>query len=82
MERKKVLDPIRSHSFRLKLDLLVHAVQAVLPAPLVLRDSREFAVKLVSPAQLAPQVVADREVFLVFLAKMLVIGRLSFLFRC
>lgn len=52
------------------MDQLVHVVQAALPVPLVPRDSREFAVKLVSPAQLAPLEAADREVFLVFLAKM------------
>ena len=45
-------------------------VLAVLPAPLVLRDSKAFAVRLVNPAQLAlPEAVA-REAFPDFLAKM------------
>lgn len=48
---RKALDPILSPSSRLKLDPLVRAVPPVLPVPLVLRDSKEFAVK---PERLDP----------------------------
>jgi len=43
---RRALDPILSRSSRLKLDPLVHVVLPVLPVPLVLRDSKEFVVKL------------------------------------
>ncbi len=48
-------------------------VLAALPALLVLRVSKVFAVKPVSPAQLEHPEVVDREVFPVFLAKMSVL---------
>lgn len=47
---------------------MVLVVPLALP---VLRDSKEFAVKLENLVQLAHPEVVDHEVFLVFLAKML-----------
>lgn len=56
------------------MDLLVLVVQAALPVPLVLRDSKESVVKLVNPDQLVLPEAEDREVSLVFPAKMFVIS--------
>lgn len=79
MEPKKALDPIHSLSSKLKLDLSVLVVQAALLVPLVLKDSKEYAVKLVRLVQLALQEAADPEVSLVYLAKMSVIYLFFFL---
>lgn len=55
----------------------VHVVLAALPALLVLRVSKVFAVKPVSPAQLEHPEVVDREVFPVFLAKMVKLVKMA-----
>jgi len=76
VERRKALDQIRSLSFRLKLDPSVLAERADLQGLQVLRDSKEFAVKLASPDPLALQEVVDREVYLVFPAKMVILEKM------